>query len=183
MWFEPLVWICISYVVISFGEHLIHKHLMHRKEIPQRFMPKQMWIYESHAVLHHGKYYKVFNHEPDEYGRFHNLHLEIMLNLVVFSPVWLTLMLFSRMGGSILLSMIILHHLCWNLIHEEMHVPTKTWLSSFPLYKRLARYHYLHHKYPTRNFNIVCPLADHIVRCVAKAKPEDLVKMKELNLT
>jgi sterol desaturase/sphingolipid hydroxylase (fatty acid hydroxylase superfamily) len=64
-----------------------------------------------------------------------------------------------------------------------MHVPTKTWLSNNPLYKTLARYHYLHHKYPGRNFNIVCPLADHLTRCVAKAKPEDLKMMKELNLT
>ena len=179
---EVILWICGSYVVISFGEHFIHKFFMHRKELPSRLMPKHMWIYESHAILHHGKYYKVFNHEPDENGKFFNLHLEILLNLIVFAPIWLGLMMVSRTGGSILLAMIILHHLCWNLIHEEMHVPSKTWLSSFWPYKFLARYHYLHHKYPGRNFNIVCPLADYIVRSTAKAKPEDLVAMKQLGL-
>ena len=62
-----------------------------------------------------------------------------------------------------LLIVVCLHHFIWNQIHMEMHKPEKRFFSHWSTYKFLARYHYLHHRYPNKNFNVVLPLADYVL--------------------
>jgi sterol desaturase/sphingolipid hydroxylase (fatty acid hydroxylase superfamily) len=49
-------------------------------------------------------------------------------------------------------------------------------------YKFLARYHYLHHKYPHKNFNVVFPLADYVLGTHIRASTSDLEDMSRLGL-
>jgi hypothetical protein len=184
MFAEILGWIVANYVIISFLEHLFHKWCMHRKEIPSRLFPKPvyMWVYEAHAIYHHGKYYKVFNHEPDEYGRFCNIHLVTIHTVLASAPLWGTIMHFSPVGGILMVLMTILHHQLWNISHEEMHIPKHPQMLKFAPYAFLARYHFLHHQYPTKNFNVVFPLADYVLGAHASGNEEDKTEMRRLGL-
>ena len=90
----------------------------------------------------------------------------------------LVLALFSWKGALILIGTVTAHHWIWNKIHLEMHKPEQKPFSNWPIYKFLARYHYLHHKYPDRNFNVVFPLADYILGTHANAREADLQSMR-----
>jgi len=56
-----------------------------------------------------------------------------------------------------------LHHWLWNKIHLEMHKPELSIFSTRPIYKFLARHHWLHHRYRDKNFNVVFPFADYVL--------------------
>ena len=47
------------------------------------------------------------------------------------------------------------------------------------IYRFLARYHWLHHRYPDKNFNVVFPLADYVLGTRARANDVDLQCMHE----
>jgi sterol desaturase/sphingolipid hydroxylase (fatty acid hydroxylase superfamily) len=55
-----------------------------------------------------------------------------------------------------------------------MHKPERRFFSEWPIYKFLARHHYLHHKYPNKNFNVVLPLADYVLGTSIRATRSDL---------
>ena len=67
----------------------------------------------------------------------------------------------------------------WNHIHLEMHKPEQRNFSTWPIYRFLARYHWLHHRYPDKNFNVVFPLADYVLGTSACANEVDLQRMQE----
>jgi len=60
-----------------------------------------------------------------------------------------------------------------------MHKPEQRFFSTWPIYKFLARYHWLHHRSPDKNFNVVFPLADYVLGTLAKANAVDLQCMHE----
>jgi sterol desaturase/sphingolipid hydroxylase (fatty acid hydroxylase superfamily) len=60
-----------------------------------------------------------------------------------------------------------------------MHKPEAKGFSRWPIYKFLAEYHWLHHRYPDKNFNVVFPCADYILGTCAVATEADRIKMKE----
>ena len=71
-----------------------------------------------------------------------------------------------------------MHHLMWNQIHLEMHKPQQRFFSNWAAYKHVARHHFLHHRYPTKNFNVALPVGDYLFGTVAKATPEDILAMQ-----
>ncbi len=81
------------------------------------------------------------------------------------------------------IAVVTFHHWVWNKIHLEMHKPEQRKFSHWPVYKFLARYHWLHHKYPNKNFNVVFPLADYLLGTSVQASSSDIEQMKKLGLT
>ncbi len=167
-----IFWILFSYSFISFFEYTIHKYLMHRDNIAKSLtrLPKISNSlhseFHSHTHLHHGKYYKEFDYEEDEWGREHNLTIgwgQTMIILIFISPVLIPLFYFYPLGGTILLSLIILHNRLWGIIHTEMHIPTNGLLFKNPLYRFWRNYHYVHHEHTNKNFNVIFPLFDYIL--------------------
>jgi len=72
-----------------------------------------------------------------------------------------------------------LHHWLWNKIHLEMHKPEQRIFSPWPIYKSLARDHWLHHRYRDKNFNVVFPFADYVLGTSARANAVDLERMQQ----
>lgn len=179
---EFFSWFAGSMVIMSFLEHQIHRGLMHRKNFFSKRLPSFEKIFREHAVLHHGLYYKAFDHEPDDYGRDLNLHLSVKKGFLRTLPLSLCISLVSIPGAIAFLLVVYLHHLTWNLVHEEMHKPSKSFFANWPLYKFLARHHYLHHKYPGKNFNVVLPFADYVLNTHAQATDADYRTMSELGI-
>jgi sterol desaturase/sphingolipid hydroxylase (fatty acid hydroxylase superfamily) len=60
-----------------------------------------------------------------------------------------------------------------------MHKPEERVFKNWSAYKFLAEYHWLHHRYPNKNFNVVLPFADYVLGTCARPKQADLDCMRE----
>jgi uncharacterized membrane protein YecN with MAPEG domain len=174
-----VLWFVVWFFAMSFVEHIAHRNFMHRKSFVDRWFPR---VFESHAINHHHKYYKQFNFEPDEEARVENIHLEFLPS----APLALLLAgiatYFSWRSGLMLIAAVFVHHLIWNLIHQQMHDPKNPFFAKWGLYRFLARYHWMHHKHPGHNFNVVVPLADFVLGTYVRPSEKDKASMAEIGL-
>jgi hypothetical protein len=175
----------VMYVLMSFVEWLLHRKVMHLRGLPRwaySAFPSLGDVQHAHAVQHHVRFYNQFDHEPDFVGRHYNITLDVALGVVGLAPLWGAFLLLSVAAGVTALACVLLHHLTWNLIHNEMHNPSGARWAKTRLFKYLARYHYLHHAHPARNYNVVCPLADWVLGTRAAEDVSDIIELSRLDL-
>jgi len=190
---DPLVltlyvlgWVAFSYVFVSFSEHQIHRHLMHKKRLPKwvyRASPYILDVFEAHAVRHHATWYKEFDYEPDPVGREENLDIkwtETFVILACLLPLLATMAWLFPLGCGIFLAVAILHNRLWNVLHRQMHIPQQTFFKNWGVYHFLARHHFMHHQQVGKNYNIVFPLADFVLGSVARPTISDRKEMLRL---
>jgi hypothetical protein len=167
-------------VLMSLIEHQVHARLMHRR--PKLFFLRNLAsrkkIFSSHAGEHHRQYRKSFHDDPVPHGEDRGIRLNIIEGLVESLPVSLLLALFSTTGALVFPIVVCLHHLLWNQIHMEMHKPEGRFFSRWPIYKSLVRHHYLHHRYPDKNFNVALLAGDFLFGTMAKPSDADWQAMK-----
>ena len=60
----------------------------------------------------------------------------------------------------------------------EMHQPKQRFFAKWAAYKFVARHHFLHHRYPDKNFNVAFPVGDWLFGTVAKVSDDDLAAMR-----
>jgi len=174
--------VAVAVVVISFLEHTAHWLLLHRSGLARRFgrrLPVLNALFREHAVKHHGRWYRVFDHEPDPVGRWHNIAASwgsTLSGLVLVTPPTLVVIyIVPAFGLPLAVSFVagaIAHNRAWNALHTWMHLPEcrPGWLYRRPcwaVFRFMARHHYLHHEQPNRNLNLVVPLADYLLGTVA----------------
>lgn len=177
---QLIAWLIFSCVLMSFLEHQVHSKLMHKRNVlSSRFTPFGKML-EHHAVLHHGTYKYVFSDEPLPEGEDKGIRLSVQEGLVETLPITLIIALVSGPGAFIFVSVVALHHYLWNQIHLEMHKPESRYFSSWSAYKFLVRHHFMHHKYPHKNFNVVFPFADFVLRTNAPVSYSDVAEMYRL---
>jgi len=177
-----LVWFPALAVLMSFVEHQIHRRLMHKQNVLSRRLPSFYRTLEHHAILHHGEYSKVFTNQPGAAVEERHLRLSLREGFLEALPLAALIALVSLEGAIILEIVVCGHHFIWNTIHTEMHRPDARFFSAWPAYKFLARYHYLHHKHPDKNFNVVLPLADYVLGTHVRASRSGLDGMYRLRL-
>ena len=179
---QVLAWFAALAVLMSFLEHQIHRSLMHKRNVLSTRLLSFNKMFEHHAILHHGQYSKVFVDKPVAAGEDRHLRLSIREGFLETLPIAALLAVISLEGAIIFEIVVCLHHFIWNKIHIEMHKPEKRFFSDWPVYKFLARHHYLHHKHPDKNFNVVLPLADYVLGTNIRASNSDLNGMYRLRL-
>lgn len=173
--FEIIGWFALSAVIMSFIEHQVHQKLMHKRSI-EPFRK----TFEAHAITHHTKHYlKVFSDEPVPRGEDKEIQMTTAKAPIKALTVAIPLAFISWHGSLAFILTVTFHHWVWNNIHLEMHKPEGKAFSKWPIYKFLARYHWLHHRYPDKNLNVVFPLADYVLGTSAKATEEDERRMHE----
>jgi len=177
-----LAWFAVLAVLMSFLEHQIHRSLMHRANFLSSRLLFFNKMFEHHAILHHGQYSKVFDDKPVAAGEDRHLRLSIREGFLEALPIAALLAVISLEGAIIFEIVVCLHHFIWNKRHLEMHKPEKRFLSDWPVYKFLARHHYLHHKHRDKNFNVVLPLADYVLGTNIRASNSELNEMYRLRL-
>jgi hypothetical protein len=159
---EVSVWIGISYLVMSVAEWVAHKYIMHSRRFAATCTPA-FPTFERHAVLHHGRYFKEFDAEPDTAAKHISIALSPLENLLFAAPALILLCYFGQIVGAITFaSFICTHAIAWNVLHAEFHYPKGRWYSRNRLYTYLRNYHKMHHDRPGTNFNIVCIGADFV---------------------
>ena len=96
---------------------------------------------------------KIFSDEPVAPGEDKEIRLTVRKAPIKALPVALVIALFSWLGAAIFVGTMVFHHWAWNKIHLEMHKPEQRNFSRWRIYGFLARNHWLHHRYPDKNFN------------------------------
>lgn len=172
-------WLVIWSVVMSFVEWGAHRYTMHRKSPLHRWFPG---VYERHAVGHHRTFYHQFDREPDPDGQWLNIHFGVNPSLPIAAPILVALWLISPASSVTLAIVVSAHHLTWNLIHEEMHIPSGRWFARTAVYRFLARHHYLHHRYPGKCYNVTLPIADLVLGTWMFPRPRDVAAMEAIGL-
>ena len=180
--FQLLAWFVVVAVVMSFIEHQVHRRLMHRKHRLSGRLPALKKVFEHHAILHHGHYHQIFTDAPVPPGHDRHLRLSLTEGLLEALPIAVLMTTLSWQGAMTFVMVVCLHHGMWNQIHLEMHKPEQRFFSQWATYKFLARHHYLHHRYPHKNFNVVFPLADYVLGTNVRASQADLEDMARLGL-
>ena len=181
--FHIVVGLIVASVFGSFFEFVVHKYVMHLglplfgKKV---LFPQQQ---HSHAVLHHGTYYKKFDHEDDPVGKEESILFtkeEIIAVQVGLLPAFLVIAWFSPVVALCFSVVAFAHNNLWNIIHHEMHQPEYPSWTKWSVYRFLARHHFLHHRHTGTNYNVVFPFADYVLNRAAKATPEDLIEITRL---
>jgi hypothetical protein len=178
----------VSALVITFGEHAIHRHTMHRKRFPRwvyRLNPDLSAQFHNHAVLHHSTYYRAFDHEPTQEGKYFNLRIlpaDTMRVLIGFSPLAIALGVFvSPYSAATFVLLVIAHNMLWSVVHVQMHVPDhKSFLHDTAYFRFIARHHFMHHQRMGKNYNVVIPLADFVMGTATKPGLPDVREMMRL---
>ena len=173
-------WFVAMVVLMSIIEHQVHRGLMHHQ--PRNFLTRGLAfrrrIFTSHAIEHHDQYRRSFHDDPVPRGADRGIRLCLHEGLIEALPVSLALCWFSTIGAIMFPVVVCMHHVMWNQIHLEMHKPERRFFSNWAAYKHVARHHFLHHRYPTKNFNVALPVGDYLFGTVAKATPEDILAMQ-----
>lgn len=173
-------WFVTMVVVMSIIEHQVHSGLMHHK--PKHFLTRGLAfrkkIFTSHAIEHHDQYRRSFHDDPVPPGEDRGIRLCLHEGLIESLPLSLALCWYSTIGAIMFPVVVCMHHLIWNQIHLEMHKPQQRFFSNWTAYKLVARHHFLHHRYPTKNFNVAFPVGDYLFGTVAKATPADILAMQ-----
>lgn len=176
---QILGWLVFSCILMSFIEHQIHSRLMHRANFLSERFPSYRRTFEMHAMFHHGHYYKIFADEPVPEGEDKEIRLTVRKAPIKALPIAAVMALVSWQGALTFIAVVTFHHWAWNKIHLEMHKPENKGFSKWQIYKYLARYHWMHHRYPNKNFNVVFPFADFVLGTCARPTPSDLLAVKE----
>src|SRR5262249_10607664 len=128
------------------------------------------------------EYHLIFSNEPVPPKKDQHIRLSMSEGFMEALPFCAVFALFSLPGAIIFMGVVCSHHFIWNQIHLEMHKPQNRFFSNWPLYKFVVRYHYLHHRYPAKNFNVVLPIADYIMGTNLRASEADLKDMQLLGM-
>lgn len=177
---KVVAWFPVLIVLMSLIEHQVHQRLMHKKprfSILRRLAVRNK-VFMSHAVAHHGQYRKIFHDAPSPHGEDRGIRLNIREGLVESLPVSLLLFCFSTTAALMFPLVVCLHHVLWNQVHMEMHKPENRFFSNWPLYKFVARHHFLHHRHPDKNFNVALPIGDFLFGTIAKPNSADQESMR-----
>lgn len=151
------LWLILSYVLLSAGEYFPHRYLMHARTRFGR-------VFESHTLLHHGRFFgRDFEHCDDKAARYISIDTGVVYMVLASSPIWMTMLYFSRDCAVVFLICAALHGLTWTTVHREMHFPTGR-LESSRLYRFWRSYHRRHHATVGCNYNVLLPLFDHLLR-------------------
>jgi hypothetical protein len=173
-------WFVVCVVLMSLVEHQVHCRLMHKKPRLSllRNLKARNRIFTSHAVEHHTQYRQTFHDDPVPHGEDRGIRLNILEGIVESLPVTIVVAPFSITGAVMFPLVVCLHHVIWNQIHMEMHKPEGRFFANWAAYKSVARHHFLHHRYPDKNFNVAFPIGDFLFNTVAKPTPADWQAMK-----
>src|SRR4051812_13012551 len=108
---------------MSLVEYVAHRWVMHRRFGPLR------GAYESHAILHHGRYYRTFDREPDPVGRRFNIDSRYWWEtLIGLSPITGLSWLIDPRLALCFVAASLVQNFGWTAAHREMHDPApKAW--------------------------------------------------------
>jgi hypothetical protein len=149
-----------SILYCSFFEWFVHKHFMHSTK----------WLrepFERHSVLHHGMHRSLrsFYARPTDNPQYMLVEASFFpIMWLLHVPIFLGIdLLIARHTGIGLALGTAFYCLAYEVIHWCEHVPRGRWIERVRPFRFLLEHHRVHHLYPKKNYNVVCPLADYVL--------------------
>jgi len=147
----------------TFLEWFIHRVVMH-----STFISKL--AFERHAIEHHTnrRSLKTFYAKPEENVRYQIMessiipllwlgHLPLYMGVGYLAGTWVGVG--AAVGG-------LLYLFGYEFIHFFIHVPRNYRWQKTRVWRFYCEYHRIHHHKARTNYNVVCPLADIILRTI-----------------
>jgi hypothetical protein len=175
--FYCLVTALITIPYASFFEWLLHRFVMHKPILGFHY------AFHAHAQVHH----KIFR--ADE-----SYHLKDESDKETIPMAWwngpVLVFLSSTpfmLGGWIFeswsipataLILIASYYGTYEYIHWCMHLPKHRRVEFSKLFRWLNGHHVLHHRYPKKNFNVVCPFADLVFGTLLLLSPKPFEQVR-----
>lgn len=185
--FEILLSIGAAVILMSFIEYFFHAYLMHRRVLPEslyRRVPAFDRLYREHALGHHVRYHATFEEYKDSEVYEGNLEIKFsnaLIGTLIALPFLILYWIYVSPVFPIILTMtLFLGRLVWNKVHREMHHPKRPWWAQSGIFKFLVRHHFIHHQRSDKNFNVMIPFADYVLRSSAGPTEAERDKMSIL---
>jgi hypothetical protein len=160
-------------------EWSLHRYLMHRRWLGKvtgnAYLKRQ---FSDHAIWHHHRYYRFYDDEPDEIGRWHNLDISVLSGVLLCAPFCMGMYFLDPLTAYMIFAAGILQPLVWTEFHTEMHIPSDVWWSRNIVYRSVRYHHLLHHLHPDKNFGGLLPVFDWICRTSVKPTAADHEKLR-----
>ena len=176
-------YIVFLYVVISFYEWFLHRHIMHGDPEFLRKFPG-IGSYMADTAKHHVEHHKYVNIDMTLKDNNHTTEVYFPWSMTVLLGIlfFLTIRKVIPMPAVVAVIGVFLHNILWNNWHTRFHdyKPDVSVTQGLPklhifpttfIYDYLWRYHTIHHsqKGEKYNFNIIFPLFDHIFGTIGNA--------------
>lgn len=153
----------------SFFEWTLHRFFMHRRQ------PWLSFPFELHALIHH----KLFGSDETFHAQSPEMREHVtfvprdyLILLLINAPLLLAIQWLTgfqiALGGCLA---VLVYLGLFDALHWMFHVPRGRWVERWALFRWLKRHHLLHHRFQTRNLNVVFPLADFVLGTRISAAP------------
>lgn len=150
-----------AYVFWSFVEYVAHRWPMHHFHFAHDFLGGIFTdTFHSHAVLHHGRFYKNFVGDPDPAARHISMALSASVHILGTIWLWWPLWYVWPAAAIAIPLMGAAQAALWTAVHREMHEPANRWFAKTRYYQFICAAHRTHHEHPSTNFNAALPLMD-----------------------
>lgn len=149
----------VGVVFSSFFEWTLHRFVMHRP------LGAFDYAFKAHALVHHYVFkadhtYHLI-HDKDKFTipmAWWNGPVLIVVTQIPFLTASLAAGQWGILCGSVVACSA--YYGAYEYLHWCMHLPKERRLERLQIFRGLNGHHLIHHRYPNRNFNVVCPLAD-----------------------
>jgi hypothetical protein len=165
----------VNIVYASFAEWLLHRYVMHR---PVGWFT---YPYKAHALTHHGMFsgyeYHLTTQSKDKVRMaWWNGPVIVALGVIPFFTITIIFHLYGwRPGAWMIFGSAVFvsaaYFATYEYLHWCMHVPKGRWFETTQMFRRLNGHHILHHRFPDKNFNVVLPLADYLLKTLVVRSP------------
>ncbi|MCC2669021.1 MAG: hypothetical protein K0Q72_1492 [Armatimonadetes bacterium] len=147
-------------VYCSFAEWFVHRYGMHTQRLSK-------WAFKRHAIQHHSmrRSLKTF-YAVDVYKIWQSsaipglwlLHLPMFWGVATLTNWWAGAGAAAGAG---------LYITFYEVLHFHIHTPRGYWFQRTRLFHFYCEYHRVHHHRAKWNYNVVCPLADAVMRTLS----------------
>ncbi len=188
----------VGFIYGSYFEWVLHRFFMHR---PHKYLK---YPFRTHALTHH-KLYRAdesYHYSPERVAEmakergwklkdgetkitmaWWNGPLIVLLGpfpfyivAFVFGYFGLTTVAWTIVGTGIFTGAC--YYGTYEYLHYCMHLPKKRRLELWWPFKYIDGHHILHHRYPSKNFNVVLPLFDYLLGTLITQPEISLTQMR-----
>ena len=165
---EFLIGFSVAVLMWMIIEYLFHRFPMHSLGFA-RIVPKAWESFEAHTRLHHSRFFKQFDNEPDIAAKYASSGVDPLWNTFGSVVVWLPIGVFlSWYAAGAFIVVAWLHGYLWTKVHWEMHWPKYPWWGNTRLFQYISSNHEIHHEHSSCNYAALFPPFMDIVMCTRR---------------
>ena len=165
-----IIILCILWCSIC--EWLLHRFVMHRP--PFGFT----YAYKAHTKVHHNiyKYDDTYHAQEGDDGK--KIPMAAWNGVVIALLAGLPWFIFGYKYFLLTFVVAMCYYGVYETLHWYMHLPRRRKIEYRTWYRKLNGHHILHHRYMSKNFNVVLPFADLIFGTLLRRSPIKFIQVK-----